>query len=76
MQAVRFYGVGWYHHPALWGTRDGLVPFREFWGWWRAIQATRAWERLELVRAIGITQADESSRRRAITEDQGIAFGG
>ena len=74
--AARWYGAGWLHNPALWGTTDGLPDYRQFWSWYAAIGAGRAWDRLDMARAWSLTQADAVDRRRAVADEQRIASGG
>lgn len=74
--AARWYGAGWWHNPGLWGTSDGLPEYRQFWGWYSAIGAGRAWDRLDMARAQSLVQADAADRRRIVAEEQRIASGG
>jgi hypothetical protein len=72
---VRWYGAAWYHNPELWGTSDGIVPWREFWAWFQAIGAGRAWDRMDRARAIGMTQGEPAKVRQAWQDDHREAFG-
>lgn len=55
-------GAGWYHDPRRWPTVDGFAPYDEVWRAWRVIQQARAWDRMNMVRAIGITKAGDKAQ--------------
>jgi hypothetical protein len=55
-------GAGWYWNPARWDTWDGYAPYDVVWRAWTTMQQARAFERLNQVRAIGITQAGEKAQ--------------
>lgn len=55
-------GAGWYYNPERWPTWDGYAPYEVVWDAWYTIQRARAWDRLNLVRAIGITKAGERAQ--------------
>jgi hypothetical protein len=55
-------GAGWYYNPERWATWDGYAPYEVVWDAWYTIQRARAWERLNLVRAVGITKAGERAQ--------------
>lgn len=55
-------GGAWWHCPARWPTVDGFAPYDAVWEAWGAIQQDRAFERLSLVRAIGITKAGDKAQ--------------
>jgi len=55
-------GAGWYYNPQRWPTWDGYAPYDVVWQAWFTIQRSRAWDRLNLVRAIGITKAGERAQ--------------
>lgn len=55
----REYGAGWYYCPDRWPTADGYAPLDVVWRAWATLQMTRAFERLNMVRAIGITKSAE-----------------
>lgn len=73
---MRWYGVGWYHNPGLWGTADGIVPWREFWVWFRAIPAGRAWDRLNQAQGQALVEGEPTKARQAWQADHRDAFGG
>ena len=54
--AVAAYGWGWYRGPH-WPTSDQVVPWTEFWDWYKAIWSRRAKDRLNLAAAIGLAFA-------------------
>lgn len=68
--------MAWLVNPALWGTKDGWPDYRQFWMWYSAMGAGRAWDRLDVARAVSLTQADTTERRRAVAEEQRLANGG
>jgi len=74
--AARWYGMAWLVNPGLWGTSDGWPDYRQFWHWYQAMGAGRAWDRLDVARAVSLTQADATERRRALDEEQRLAHGG
>ena len=55
-------GAAWYWNPARWPTWDGYAPYDVVWRAWRTIQQERAFQRLNQVRAISITQAGEKAQ--------------
>lgn len=63
--AVAEYGWAWYRGPQ-WPTSDRIVPWQEFWDFYRAIWARRAKERLNLAAAIGLAfaSADDPAAQR------------
>jgi len=73
--AARWYGAGWLVNHALWGTRDGWPEYRQFWWWYRAIGAGRAWDRLDIARAVSLTQAESRERQRIVQAEQQLIYG-
>ena len=55
-------GAAWYWNPDRWPTWDGYAPYDVVWRAWRTIQQERAFQRLNQVRAISITQAGEKAQ--------------
>lgn len=55
-------GAAWYWNPARWDTWDGYAPYDVVWRAWGTIQQERAFQRLNQVRAISITQAGEKAQ--------------
>jgi hypothetical protein len=55
-------GAGWYWNPGRWPTWDGYAPYDVVWRAWTTMQQARAFERLNMVRAIGITRAGEKAQ--------------
>lgn len=56
------FGSDWYWNPRRWPTWDGYAPYDVVWRGWETLQMTRALERLNLVRAIGITKAGDKAQ--------------
>lgn len=54
-------GPGWYWNRERWATWDGYAPYDEVWRAWETLRMTQALERLNLVRAIGITKAGDKA---------------
>lgn len=73
--ATRWYGTGWLINRDLWQTADGWPAFRQFWWWYRGIGAGRAWDRLDVARAISLTKADGPDRQRVVLDEQGLITG-
>lgn len=74
-QAAHWYGMEWLVNRAFWGTQDGWPDVRQFWWWYKAIGAGRAWDRLDIARAVSLTQADATDRQRAVLDEQRVAHG-
>lgn len=60
-------GATWYYAPARWATADGYAPLDEVWRAWETVQRARAFERLNVIRAIAVTRAGE--RASTLYED-------
>jgi len=59
----REYGAGWWYCPARWDTLDGFAPYAEVWRAWGTMVRARAWDRLNLVRAMGTSRAGDRAQR-------------
>lgn len=69
------YGARWWHDPERWGTRDGFAPYDVVWEAWKGWKQQRAWQRLDLIRAIAITRMGQAGQAR-IDDDVREAMGG
>lgn len=57
-----------YYAPQLWGTADGVMPYRRFWGEFALLQVQRAQARLQMSEAVTLAMAGpelEGDRREA-----------
>lgn len=52
-------GAGWYYNPDRWPTWDGYAPYKAVWEAWRTIQQVRALDRLDMIRAVGVTKSGD-----------------
>lgn len=53
---IRHYGHDTYRNP-YWPTADHIIPFKRFYVLYEAINATKAWEKLNAVSAHALGQA-------------------
>lgn len=61
-----------YHAPGLWGTTDGVVPYRRFWVEYVLMASHLARQRLQVAAAVTLaTGGEEAEAARA--ETRGLA---
>lgn len=73
LQAERFWGAAWWYNPPRWGTTDGIVPYRVFWVYWRAMGSLMAFERLSTARAALLASPRENPQM-AFDREVELAF--
>ena len=54
-------GSGWYYNPERWPTWDGYAPYDVVWRAWTTIRQVRAFDRLGMMRAIGVSKAGDKA---------------
>jgi hypothetical protein len=54
-------GAEWYWNPDRWDTWDGYAPYDVVWRAWTTMQQARAFERLNMIRAVGVTKAGDKA---------------
>lgn len=67
-------GADWYFNRDRWATWDGYAPYDVVWRAWQTLKMVRAFDRMNMVRAIGITKAGpqaESLYDKVVTEALG-----
>lgn len=73
-QLERYFGAGFVHNPARWGTADGTIEYRHAHLYADQMRRQQAAERLHLARAAVMSQPGE--RQAAIArDDERIAHG-
>lgn len=70
---LRHRAPGIYYAPLLWGTSDGVVPFRRFWAEYAVMGTHLAHERWERMAAYSLALAGEQGQT-VREQTQGVAF--
>jgi hypothetical protein len=56
------FGSSWYFNPDRWPTWDGYAPLDVVWRAWETLRRVRAFDRVNLVRAISMTKSEKSQQ--------------
>ncbi len=57
---LRHASPGLYYAPQLWGTSDGVIPYRRFWAEYLVMTSHRAGTQLTVASAITLAMGDAS----------------